>query len=268
MLLEKFISKESTMKKRFLVIVALLPLLAGGCAGLMAAFTGETNDIDASTTVIQSDGTIIWAAKIDQFARAAADNKASRQRQVTRQRTVWKPVGFDYDFNQGELNVGIAQGKYKLGEAVYMGSDSQVGFGEYTLGSPKYAYPVYLKTTENVTSTVTDVDKELWQETYAETSARYQDYIMSILFYIELFELVEEIDVARSAEDPGYATENASPVRKKVMARLEERLHKGLLPGTHLIYGGWKGDKYEQENVLYAYLADDGSFICFECEWQ
>jgi hypothetical protein len=60
------------------------------------------------------------------------------------------------------------------------------------------------------------------------------------------------------------AGENASPARKKVVARLEERLRKGLLPGTGLVYGGWGGGKYEQENILYAYLDDDGSFVC---EW-
>jgi hypothetical protein len=266
MLLEKFISKEYAMKRGFLVIAALLPLLAGGCAGLMSALTGETADIDGSTTVVQSNGAIIWAAKIDQFARAAADNKASRQRQVTRQQTVWKPVGFDYDFNQGELNVGIAQGKYKLGKAVMVDPGVQVEFDNVYYDTPKYAYPVYLKTTENVTSTVTEVDKDLWQETYAETSAQYQNYLRSILPDIELHELLEGMEAAWRAEDPGYATENASPVRKKVIARLEERLRKGLLPGTRLLYGGWKGDKYEQETVLYAYLADNGSFICFECE--
>jgi hypothetical protein len=239
------------MKRRFLVALALVPLLAGGCAGLMSAFSGETEDIDASTTVMNSDGAIIWAAKIDQFARAAADSKASRQRQVTRQQTAWKHVGFDYDFNQGELNVGIAQGKYKLGEAVYHAGDWQSGgrAGEGTeyVGSGFYAYPVYLKTTENVTSTVTDVDKELWQKTYAETSAQYQNYISAKW---------------ENGDYEEVAVVNAGPVRTKVMARLEERLRKGLLPGTALIYGGWKGGKYEQETVLWAFLDDDGSFIC------
>jgi hypothetical protein len=239
------------MKKRFLVVLAVLPLLTGGCAGLMSALTGETTDIDGSTTVVQSDGNIIWAAKIDQSARWDADNKASRQRQVTRQQTVWKPVGFDYDFNQGELNVGIAQGKYKLGKALRMGGGLEpTGFGEWSSSSPKYAYPVYLKTTENVTSTVTDIDKELWQKTYAESLKKRRDFISAKQPSI----LVSPVD------------EGASLVRKKVMARLEERLRKGLLPGTRLLYGGWTGDKYEQETVLYAYLDDDGSFVCFVCK--
>jgi hypothetical protein len=241
---------EYAMKRGFLVIVALLPLLAGGCASLMAAFTGETEDIDGSTTILQSDGDIIWAAKIDQFARAAADSKASRQRQVTRQQTVWKFVGYDYEFNQGELKARIAQGKYKLGEAVYHAGYSQSGgiAGEGTeyVSSGFYAYQVLVKTTENVTSTATDVDKDLWQKTYAESSALYQDYISARLANIDFDDAVV----------------NASPVRKKVMARLEQRLREGLLPGTALVYGGWKGGKYEQENILYAYLDDDGSFDC------
>jgi hypothetical protein len=169
------------MKRQFLVVLmvlALLPLLAGGCASLMSALTGETEDIDTSTSIYHSDGTFSWAAKIDRFARAAADNKASRQRQVTQQQTVWKFVGYDYEFNQGELKAGIAQGKYRLGAAVYMGSGIQTGFGEYSMGTRDgYAYQVLVKTTENVTSTVTEVDKTLWQETYAQSSAIYQDYI-------------------------------------------------------------------------------------------
>jgi hypothetical protein len=235
------------MKRRFLVVVAVLPLLAGGCAGLMAAFTGETTDIDGSTTVVQSDGAIIWAAKIDQFARAAADNKASRQRQVTQQQTVWKPVGYDYEFNQGELKAGIAQGKYKLGKSVMVDTGIRSGFGEHSIGSAKYAYQVLVKTTENVTSTVTDVNKDLWQETYAETSALYRNYISAKW---------------ENGDYEEVAAVNAGPIRKKVMARLEERLRKGLLPGTALIYGGWRGGKYEQENILYAYLDDGGAFVC------
>jgi hypothetical protein len=237
------------MKRRFLVAFAVLPLLAGSCAGLMAALTGETEDIDASTTVLHSDGTVTWAAKIDQFARAAANNKASRQRQVTQQQTIWKFVGYDYEFNQGELKAGIAQGKYKLGESVYIPSrGAYTGFDEYSMGSGgNYAYQVLVKTTENVTKTVTEVDQKLWQETYAESSARYQDYIITKW-------VKGDYD-----ED---ADENASPVRKKVMARLEERLRKNLLPGTELVYGGWTGGRYEQETVLWAFLADDGSFIC------
>jgi hypothetical protein len=57
-------------------------------------------------------------------------------------------------------------------------------------------------------------------------------------------------------------SESASPTGKKVMARLEKRLREDLLPGTELIYGGWTGDKYEQEKLLYAYLDDEGSFVC------
>jgi hypothetical protein len=242
------------MKRRLVVlwaagaVLAVLPLLAGGCASLVDAFSGETAEIDASTTIWGADG--VWAAKIDQFARGDADAKASRQRQVTQQQTVWKPVGYDYEFNSGELKVGIAEGKYKLGEAQYRPSGISVGFGEYTMGSrDEYVYPVYLKTTENVAKTVTEVDKELWQKTYAESLKMRRTHIESKVW----------------GANVSPAAENASPVRQKVMARLEKRLREDLLPGTKLVYGGWTGGRYEQENVLYAYLADDGSFVC---EWH
>jgi hypothetical protein len=247
--------KECAMKRRFLAIwaagavLAVLPLLAGGCASLVDVFSGETADIDASTTIWGENG--VWAAKIDQFARGDADAKASRQRQVTQKQTVWKPVGYDYEFNSGELKVGIAEGKYKLGEAEYRPSNSSVGFDDYAMGPlGNYVYPVYLKTTENVATTVTEVDKELWQQTYAESRKMRQSHIESKVW----------------GTNVSPAAENASPVRQKVMARLEKRLREDLLPGTKLVYGGWTGGKYEQENVLYAYLDDDGSFVCKWCK--
>jgi hypothetical protein len=236
------------MKRGLLAVWAILPLLAGSCASLVGAFSGETADIDASTTIWGSNG--VWAPKIDQFARADADAKASRQRQVTQKQTVWKPVGYDYDFNPGELKVGIAEGKYKLGEAEtrYSTQHGATGAGGSYVSGPYLVYPVYLKTTENVSKTVTETDKELWQQTYAESFKMRRTHIESKVW----------------GTNVSPAAENASPVRQKVMARLEKRLREDLLPGTKLVYGGWTGDKYEQENVLLAYLADDGSFVC---EW-
>jgi hypothetical protein len=243
------------MKGRFLTLAAVLALLTTGCASLLDLFSGETQTIDDSTTIINSSGAYSWAATIDRFARGDADNKASRQRQVTQQQTVteWKLVGYDYEFNPGELKVGIAEGKYKLGEAMYRGPDVSTGFGTHTIvyGDPYY-YPVYLKTTrtENVTNTVTEVDRELWQKTYTESLAMRRNYIEAKLNNLDWVP----------------AEEYASPVRTKVMARLEKRLREDLLPGTELIYGGWAGGKYEQENVLYAWLDDDGSFVCVLCK--
>jgi hypothetical protein len=243
--------KEFTMKRRFFVVLAVVPLLAAGCASLVDAFSGETQTIDESTTVINSSGAYSWAAMLDKFARGDADSKASRQRQVTRQQTVWKLVGYDYEFNSGELKVGIAEGKYKLGESQYRTNNLlSTQLGGSILGTPYYVYPVYLKTTENVTDTVTEVDKDLWQKTYAESITNRRNWINSKL---------DNLDWVP-------AEEYASPVRKKVMARLEKRLREDLLPGTELVYGGWSGGKYEQENVLYAWLEDDGSFMCVLCK--
>jgi hypothetical protein len=233
------------MKKMIIVALVVLPLLAGGCASLLDAFTGETEDIDASTTIWGSNG--IWAAALDLQARWDADSKATRQRQVTQRQTVWKPVGYDYEFNSGELKVGIAEGKYKLGESQYRPRNISVGPGYATMESGgNYVYPVYLKTTENVTKTVTETDKELWQQTYAESLEYRKNHIRSKL----------------QSANVSPAAENASPVRQKVMARLEKRLREDLLPGTQLVYGGWTGGRYEQENLLLAYLDDDGSFVC------
>ncbi|MDR0670563.1 MAG: hypothetical protein LBF95_10825 [Treponema sp.] len=243
------------MKKLAGICTAAL-LLATGCASLVDSFTGETAAIDESTTIINPSGAWSYAARLDQQARIDADNKATRQRQVTQQQTVteWKHVGYDYDFNAGELKVGIAEGKYKLGEAQYRGSTTVIsgpdGSAVITGGDP-YVYPVYLKTTrtENVTKTITETDEKLWQKTYAESLQRRQDYIDS-----------------KFLAEGTPAGENASPMRQKIMARLEKRLRENLLPGTWLVYGGWSGDKYEQENLLIAYLEDDGSFYCEWCK--
>jgi hypothetical protein len=230
---------EFAMKKMILTVLAVLPLLTAGCAGLMAAVTGETSAIDESTSIFHSDGSFSWAAKLNNQARLDADNKATRQRQVTQQQTEWVFVAWDYEFNQGELKAGIAQGKYKLGMRRSQGLSSD---GINTL----WAYEVLVPRTKNVTNTVTEVDKELWQQTYAQSLTYRRDWIRSQL----------------QSTNVSSADESASPTRKKVMARLEKRLRENLLPGTRLVYGGWTGDRYEQQNVLYAYLDDDGSFVC------
>jgi hypothetical protein len=150
-------------------------------------------------------------------------------------------VAWDYEFNQGELKAGIAQGKYKLGRSQYHPSTNPTvtpeGFTTTEVLVPR---------TKNVTNTVTEVDNEVWQETYTQSLTRRRNFISSKL----------------QSTNISSADEGASQTRKKVMARLEQRLREDLLPGTELVYGGWTGDKYEQQNVLYAYLDDDGSFVC------
>jgi hypothetical protein len=101
----------------------------------------------------------------------------------------------------------------------------------------------------NVTNTVTETDQKLWQQTYSESLKKRQDLILSKYM----------------SDNYAPAGENASPARQKIIKRLEERFLKGLVPSATLIYGGWTGDKNEQENVLVAYIDDTGSFVC---EWH
>ena len=96
------------MKKILIAVLAVLPLLFGSCASLLDAFTGETQAIDESTTVINPNGTWSYAAKLDQQARIDEDNKATRQRQVTQPQTEWTFVGYDYEFNQVERSTRYA----------------------------------------------------------------------------------------------------------------------------------------------------------------
>jgi hypothetical protein len=263
--------KEFAMKKRFLITLAVLvfaPLLAGGCMTyfnmvekLDTALNGK-RDIDKSTTIVYPDGSIIYASVIDQLARADADNKATSRRNVTQQQTQWVSTGaYDYEFNQGELKAGIAQGKYKLGEPISTGpqwhTSSRIGGSSVSPG--RLVYPVLIPQTVNVTNTVTNVDQKLWQQTYAERLKYRRDWVKSKMMNTN----VSPADV------------NASSTRIMVMKRLEERLREGLqpgvktAPGTKLVYGGWQegnyGGYYEQENVLVAYLDAAGAFVC---EWH
>jgi hypothetical protein len=256
-----------TKKIGVCLVLAFAPLLAGGCTSLIAAFSGEAKvnkDIDDLTTIIYPDGTITYASDIDSVARLFANSDATSQRNVTQQQTQWVSSGaYDYEFNQGELKAGIAQGKYKLGRAEYR-STTSVSIGEWgesgvNFGGNQFVHQVLIPKTVNVTKTVTNVDQKLWQQSYTYFLKGYQGCVIRNW---KSTDIPPEVPPEPPYHlDPADYTKVISNNTKR-MARLEKRLREEFPLGTTLIYGGYM---FEVDCGMVAYLDEAGSFVC---EWH
>jgi hypothetical protein len=110
------------MKKKLVLggLFMMLVVLFAGCASTLSSL-GNEKSVGDETTVLYQDGTVKWAYLLDIKARVAAREKASYQTTNQVEVVVWKPAGYDFEYDRAELTKGIQSGNYRIGKAVTNG---------------------------------------------------------------------------------------------------------------------------------------------------
>jgi hypothetical protein len=246
------------------------------------------DELGDGTTVLYPDDTVKWA----ELVRIRADVKATTQAasqanyQTTKAYEVWKPAGYDFEYDRAELTKGIQAGNYRIGKAVQNGYWVE---GFVTGGYSTTREAATIKDNHGNVITVTEnVDVPIeshggyWQKLHEDRPERYNEVEVKTIenravtardeekyqaVYKEVYEATEqEIKSHITAKFQGAFRDIADDEvfdlphdgktkGKKIKLTLEKHL-RTFPPGTILINGGTNGTE-----IIIAEIAD-GVFRC------
>jgi hypothetical protein len=266
----------------------MLAVLCAGCASSIK-YLGNDKLLGDATTVLYPDDTVTWAGLIRIRAEGSAMGQATSQAsyQTTQAYEVWKPAGYDFQYDRAELTSGIQAGNYRIGKAVTNGAWIS-GYVAAPVTTTREAATIkdnhgnVVTVTENVTIPGESRDG-YWQKIYADRPERYNEVEVKTIedrtvtarddakyqaVYAEVYEATENKikDYITTkfqgafrdiADDEVFNLPHDGKIKgKKIKLMLEKQLLT-FPSGTILINGGM----YIDDEIITAQIVD-GVFRC------
>jgi hypothetical protein len=287
------ISEWEIFMKTKLVLGGFCVMLAVLCAGCASSikYLGNDKFLGDATTVLYPDDTVKWAelVRISAVGEAMIQAASQASYQTTQAHEVWKPAGYDFQYDRAELTQGIQEGNYRIGKATqnsYWVSGYTTGGGDVVTRETARIEDDRGRTIATVKETgvtpPTEVHEGHWQKLYADRPDRYNEVEVKTIenrtvtarddakyqaVYAEVYEAkeneIKEYITTKFqgafrdiADDEVFDLPHDGKVKgKKIKLTLEKQLLT-LPPGTILI----NGIRTSQE-IITAQIVD-GVFRC------